>query len=83
MNKDEIRNLLLRIVNEPDYRALMIADPTQALAQYGMLLDPKLIPPNGVQLPSNADITNNIDQFTNTLEAAGISHVHALFSLSP
>ena len=80
MNKDEIRALLLRIVNEPGYRDLLIADPVQALAQAGITFAQTDVPVGGVKLPSNEDIEAKLDELTNTVESAK-SHITALLYL--
>jgi hypothetical protein len=80
MNRDEIRALLLRIVQETGYRELLIADPVYALAQAGITFDPAYLPAGGVKLPPNADIESTLEDLTTAVEV-GKSHITVLLSL--
>ncbi len=80
MERNEIRALLLRIVEEPGFREALIADPVYALAQIGITLDPYEVPSDGVKLPPNAEIEAELEALTDIVEA-GKAHIHALLTL--
>lgn len=80
VERETIHALLLRIVTEPGYRELLIAEPVRALAQAGITFDPTYLPPGGVQLPPNSEIETTLEELTDLVEARK-SHISGLLTL--
>jgi len=80
VERETIHALLVRIVEEPGYRELLIANPVEALAQAGITFDPAYLPSGGVKLPPNSEIEATLEELTDLVEA-GKSHISGLLAI--
>ena len=64
-----IHAFLKKLATEPAYRAAVEADPIGELNKLGFKIDPKDIPPEGIKLPSNASILQNLDHLAERVES--------------
>ena len=67
MEREQIRAFLNRVATEPAYRELLETDPVGTLAEIGVTISESDVPPEGVRLPTNAEILANLDTFTDEL----------------
>ena len=62
MEKDQLRAFLYRIATDPTYRDQLESDPVGTFAAMGMIIDPADVPTDGVHLPSNEQISCELDE---------------------
>ena len=68
MDKEQIRAFLYRVATDPAYRARLERDPVGTLAELGVTVDRTVVPPDGINLPSNEEILAKLDELVTYIE---------------
>jgi hypothetical protein len=69
MANQAIHAFLRKLATDAAFRAAVEHDPIVELAALGIKVDPKDLPPEGIKLPSNASILQNLDHLAERVES--------------
>lgn len=69
MSNQQIHAFLHKLATDAAFRAAVEADPAGELAKLGFKVNPQDVPPEGIKLPSNANILANLDHLAERVES--------------
>jgi hypothetical protein len=70
MDKEKCIKFLKRIVKDPDFRKRLQSEPVRTLKRLGVIIPPNHVPKGRVKLPSNKEITDNLEKIAAELAGA-------------